>query len=57
MIFRKTLFLSDVILSVGVNDIETFEHIIFRSFGIDEHFEEIRQSLISMQKARGSVRD
>ena len=39
------------------SDRENFEHILFQSFGIDEHFEEIRQSLISMQKARGSVRD
>lgn len=39
------------------NDRETFEHIVFQSFGIDEHFEEIRQSLISMQKARSSVRE
>lgn len=35
----------------------TFEHIVLQSFGVDNHFEEIRQSLLSMQKARATVKE
>lgn len=38
-------------------DREAFEHIVFESFEIDEYFDEIRQSLISLQKTRSTVRE
>lgn len=34
-----------------------FEHIVLKSFGIDDYFEKIRQSLISLQNTRGTVRE
>lgn len=38
------------------NDRVKFEHTVLKSFDLDEYFNEIRQSLISMQQTRGSVR-
>lgn len=34
-----------------------FEHIVLQSFGADNYFEKIRQSLISLQKTRKSVKE
>ena len=36
-------------------DREIFEHIVLESFGIDDLFEDIRSSLLSMQKARSAA--
>ena len=33
-----------------------FEHEVLRSFGIDEYFEKIKASLLSMQEARAAAR-
>lgn len=34
-----------------------FEHEVLRSFGIDEYFEKIKSSLLSMQEARATARE
>lgn len=34
-----------------------FEHAVLNSFDADNHFEEIRQSLLSLQKTRGTVKE
>lgn len=34
-----------------------FEHTVLRSFGIDQYFDQIRYSLLSMQRARAAVRE
>lgn len=34
-----------------------FEHTVLNSFGADNYFEEIRQSLLSLQKTRGTVKE
>lgn len=33
-----------------------FEHEVLRSFGIDEYFEKIKNSLLSMQASRATVK-
>lgn len=39
------------------HDRMAFEHIVLQSFGIDSYFDKIRQSLISLQRARGTARE
>ena len=34
-----------------------FEHTVLRSFGIDDYFEKIKSSLLSMQETRATVRE
>ncbi len=38
-------------------DREEFEHIVFKAFGIDEYFENVRQSLVSLQKTRATAKE
>ncbi len=37
-------------------DRELFEHTVFKAFGIDEYFENVRNSLTSLQKTRATVK-
>lgn len=34
-----------------------FEHTVLRNFGIDDYFEKIKSSLLSMQETRATVRE
>lgn len=38
-------------------DRELFEHAVFKAFGIDECFERVRHSLVSLQRTRATARE